>query len=130
VPGGVNVAGTHARLVSAGGGGFSVNEKLLPTAFKVAESNGDVTLPTAEDAVAVNVPVLEPEATFTEEGTVTAALPLVSATAVALSALALKVTVQVEVPGGVNVAGTHARLVSAGGGGFSVNGKLLPTAFK
>jgi hypothetical protein len=71
--------------------------------------------------LAVKLALLVPEAMVTVAGTVTAALPLVSATLVLLVAAAERVTVQVDVPGGVSVPGEQFRLDTVGGGAFSVN---------
>jgi hypothetical protein len=53
----------------------------------------------------------------TVAGTVTDPLPLDSATLVLVVAAAERVTVQVDVPGGVSLPGVQLRLDSTGGGG-------------
>jgi len=60
----------------------------------------------------VNVTLLSPEPILTLPGTLTLLLPLASVTAVALDAAAVRVAVQVDVPGPVTVAGEQARLLS------------------
>jgi hypothetical protein len=62
--------------------------------------------------VAVNVALLSPAPILTLPGTVTLALLLVMVTLVALEAAAVKVTVQVEVPGAFTVAGEQLRLLN------------------
>ena len=66
----------------------------------------EVTAPT----VAVNVALLSPEPIVTLPGTVMLTLLLTSATLEALEAAAVRVTVQVEVPGAFTVAGEQVRL--------------------
>ena len=61
--------------------------------------------------VAVKAALLSPEPTLTLPGTVTLALLLDSATLAALEVAAVKVTVQVEVPGPVTVAGEQVKLL-------------------
>ncbi len=62
--------------------------------------------------MAVNVALLRPVAILTLAGTVTLALLLDSVTLVALEAAAVKVAVQVEVPGAFTVAGKQVKLLS------------------
>ena len=61
--------------------------------------------------VAVNVALLSPAPILTLPGTVTFTLLLDSVTLVALEAAAVKVTVQVEVPGAFTVAGEQVKLL-------------------
>jgi len=72
----------------------------------------------------VKLALLAPEAMVTVAGTVTDALPLDSATLVLLVAAAERVTVQVDVPGGVKVPGEQLRLDTTAGGAFSVSVKV------
>ena len=67
---------------------------------------------TTAAAVAVNVAVFSPAAIFTFAGTVTLVLLLCSVTAMALEALAVRVTVQLAVPGEVTVPGEQLTLLS------------------
>jgi len=62
--------------------------------------------------VAVNVALLSPAPILTLPGTVTLALLLESVTLAALEAAAVKVAVQVEVPGAFTVAGEHVKLLN------------------
>ena len=62
--------------------------------------------------VAVNVALLSPAVILTLPGTVTLALVLDSVTLEVLDAAAVRVTVQVEVPGAFTVAGEQVRLLS------------------
>jgi len=72
----------------------------------------------------VKLALLAPEPMVTVAGTVTDPLPLDSATLVLLVAAAERVTVQVDVPGGVSVPGEQLRLDTVGGGAFSVKVKV------
>jgi hypothetical protein len=69
-------------------------------------------LETTAAAVAVNVALLSPAPIFTLPGTVTLVLLLNSATLTALETAAVRVTVQVEVPGAFTVAGEQVKLLS------------------
>jgi hypothetical protein len=62
--------------------------------------------------VAVNVALLSPEPILTLAGTVTLALLLDSVMLVALEAAAVRVAVQVEVPGAFTVAGEQVKLLN------------------
>jgi hypothetical protein len=62
--------------------------------------------------VAVNVALLSPLAILTVPGTVIFALLLASVTLAALEAAAVKVAVQVEVPGAFTVAGEQLKLLN------------------
>ena len=68
----------------------------------------DVTAAT----VAVNVALLRPDAILTLAGTVTLVLLLDSVTLVELAAAAVKVAVQVEVPGAFTFAGEQVKLLN------------------
>ena len=116
LPGGVNVPGLHARLLSVGVGGFSVSVAVFDVPFHVAVNTGETVALTALAALAVKVVLVAPVPIVTDPGTVTAALPLDRLTTVLPVAALLNVTVQVELPGGVNVPGLHARLLSVGVG--------------
>jgi hypothetical protein len=62
--------------------------------------------------VALNVALLRPDAILTLAGTVTLVLLLDRATLVELAAAAVKVAVQVEVPGAFTVAGEQVKLLN------------------
>ena len=62
--------------------------------------------------MAVKVALLSPAPMFTLEGTVTLVLLLESAMLAALGAAAVRVTVQVDVPGAFTVAGEQLKLLS------------------
>ena len=62
--------------------------------------------------VAVNVALLSPAVILTLPGTVTLVLVLDSVTLEVLDAAAVRVTVQVEVPGAFTVAGEQVRLLN------------------
>ena len=68
--------------------------------------------------------LLAPEAMVTVAGTVTDPLLLDSATLVLVVVAAERVTVQVDVPGGVSVPGVQLRLDTVGSGAFSVSVKV------
>lgn len=87
---------------------LSVND--CETPLKVAV-NRALWLEVTAATVAVNVALLSPVAILTLPGTVTLALPLVSVTLAALETAAVKVAVQVEVPGPVTVAGKQVKLL-------------------
>ena len=65
-----------------------------------------------EATVAVNVALLRPDAILTLAGTVTLVLLLDSVTLVELAAAAVKVAVQVEVPGAFTFAGEQVKLLN------------------
>ena len=117
VPGGVSVPGEQFRLDTVGGGAFNVNVNVRELLFRLAVSRAEVFVLTAEDALAVKLAVLAPEAMVTVAGAVTDALPLDRATLVLLVAAAERVTVQLDVPGGVSVPGEQLRPDTTGGGG-------------
>ena len=81
-------------------------------------------VPTAYGALAVKLALLAPEVMVTVAGTVTDALPLDSATLVLLVATAERVTVQVELLGGVKVPSEQLRPDTIGDGAFSVSVKV------
>jgi len=112
VAGGVRLEGLHVRLESVGVAValFRVNVKFLEPPLKLAVSKAELLALTAVGALAVNVALLEPAETVTDDGTLTDALPLVSATLVEVVTAALKFTVQDDVAGGVRLAGVHVRL--------------------
>ncbi len=112
VAGGVRLAGVHDRFESVGvtDGLFRVRVKFLELPFRLAVSRAVVFALTAVGALAVNRALLDPAETVTDGGTITDALPLVSATLVAPATAPLKFTVQDDVAGGVKLAGLHVRL--------------------
>jgi len=104
------VEGVQASALScAGAAALSVKvcERPLSVAVKRAVWS-EVTAPT----VAVNVALLSPLPIITLPGTVTLALLLASVTLVALDAAAVKVAVQVEVPGAFTVGGEQLKLLN------------------
>jgi hypothetical protein len=120
LPGGVKVAGMHVRLPSTGGAGaLSARVAVFAVPFKVAVSSAEPFALTAAAALAVNVALDVPVPIVTDAGTVTAAFPLERLTLAGLVAAMLRLTVQMEVPGGVNVLGAHVRLESTGTGAAS-----------
>ena len=126
LPGGVNVPGVHARLDSTGGAGASsVRVAVFDVPFQVAVSSAEPFALTAAAALAVNVALDFPVPIVTDAGTVTAALPLDRLTLVALVATFVRLTVHVELPGGVNVPGVQLRLESTGAGAFRVRVAVL-----
>jgi hypothetical protein len=111
VAGGVKLAGVHVRIESVGvaDGLFKVSVKFLELLFRVAVSRAEPLALTADGALAVNPALLAPDATVTDDGTLTDVLPLVSATLVEPATAALKFTVQDDVAGGVKLEGVHVR---------------------
>ena len=131
LPGGVKVAGMHVRLPSTGGAGaLSARVAVFAVPFKVAVSSAEPFALTAAAALAVNVALDVPVPIVSDAGTVTAALPLDRLTLTGLIAKAVKLTVQVEVPGGVNVFGVQLRLESTGAGALSVRVAVLDVPFQ
>jgi hypothetical protein len=116
VPGGVRLAGVHVRFESAGVAAalFKVSVKVLETPLILAVSRAEPLALMAVGALAVNPALLAPAEIVTDDGTLTDALPLVSATLVEVTTAALKFTVQDDVAGGVRLAGVHVMLESAG----------------
>src|SRR5258708_29993731 len=91
------------------------SEKFLEFPLKVAVSMAELLAFTAAGALAVKPILLAPDPIMTDSGTLTAGLPLLSETLVALAAAALRLTVHEAVPGGVRLAGVHTRFESTGG---------------
>jgi hypothetical protein len=116
LPGGVNVAGAHVRLERTGTGAFRVSVAVFDVPLNVAVNTADVVALTAAAALAAKVVLLAPVPTVTDAGTETAAFPLDRLTLIGLNAALVRLTVQVELPGGVNVVGEHVRLESVGAG--------------
>jgi hypothetical protein len=79
--------------------------------FKVAVSSA-IWLEVTAATVALKVPLLSPAAILTLAGTVALALLLSSVTLETLEAAAVNVTVQVEVPGALTVAGEQVKLLN------------------
>ena len=73
---------------------------------------------------------MAPVPIVTDPGTVTAAFPLDRLTTVLAVAALLSVTVQVEFPGGVNVPGLQARLLSTGTSGLRVKVAVFDVPFQ
>ena len=130
VPGGVRLAGVHVRFESTGVAAlFKVSVKVLEVPLILAVSRAEPVALTAVGALAVNPAVLAPAETVTDGGTLTDALPLVSATLVEVATAAVKFTVQDDVAGGVKLEGVHVTLESAGAAAalFKVSVKVLET---
>ena len=125
--GGVTVVGLQLTPESTTDG-VRVNPNVLETPFNVAVMVAVVLLVTeVVDTVKVVVDALA----LTTAGEVTVADPLLldTVTFVADGALPLKVIVQVELVGGVTLAGLQDRLVSVGTGGNSVTVAVLEAPF-
>ena len=107
-------------------------EKFLEFPLKVAVSMAELLAFTAAGALAVKPILLAPDPIMTDSGTLTAGLPLLSETLVALAAAALRLTVHEAVPGGVRLAGVHTRFESTGGppGAFKDSVKFIETPFR
>jgi hypothetical protein len=112
VPGGVKLPGAQVRLERVIVG-VRVSEKVFETPFRVAVITAVVLLLTVE-VVTVKLALKEPELTVTEAGTRAEVLPLESDTLVLLGTLPLMVTVQVELVGGVTLAGVQVRFERVG----------------
>ena len=82
-----------------------------------------VSLVTALAAETVKLVVDEPALIVTGEETVAAPLLLDTATLMALTAFPLRLTVQVEFPGAMKLAGVHVRFDRTGTGGNSVHSR-------
>jgi primosomal replication protein N len=121
LPGGVNVLGEQMRLESTGTGALSVRVVVLELPLSTAVKSAEVLALTAAGALAVNVVLVTPEPIVTKEGNPTAGLPLDKLTLVALVAGFVRLTVHVELPGGINVLGAHVKLERTGAGGFRVS---------
>lgn len=93
-------------------------EKLRDTLLRVAVSVTEVLEVTAVGALAVKAALEFPVAIETELGTVTDPLLLESPTLTFDVAAPLRLTVHVDVPGGVNPAGEQLRFESAGPTGW------------
>ena len=125
----VTVLGLHATDDTAGCATWAVvrpSEKFLEFPLRLAVSMAEPLAFTATGALAVKPALPAPDPMVTESGTLTAALPLLSETLVALVAAALRLTVHEAVPGGVRLAGVHDRFESTGGppAAFNVSVKL------
>ena len=110
----------HVRLPSkacARRYALRVRVAVLDAPFQVAVSSAEAFAVTADEALAVNVALDFAAGIVTDDGTVTAALPLDRLTLVIPVATFVRATVQVELPGGVKMAGMHVRLPSTGGAG-------------
>ena len=104
-------------------------EKFRELPFRDAVITAVVSLLTADGALTVKFAVEEPAFTVTGEATVAAPLLLDTVTLMLLTALPLKLIVQVELPGAVMLAGVHVRFDRTGMGGSSVSAKVLDTPF-
>jgi hypothetical protein len=124
VTGGVTLAGLQL-IPESTMAGVSVSENVCETPLKVAVITAVVLLLT-DDVVTVKFAVDDPGFTVTVPGTVADGLPLDNVTLVLLGAFPLNVTVQVDVTGGVTLAGLHVRLVSVGTGWLIVTTALPP----
>jgi hypothetical protein len=112
VAGGDKLPGTQFRLDSAGAA-VRVSEKVFDNPLCVAVITAVVLLLTVE-VVTVKLALGEPELTVTDAGTLAEVLPLESDTLVLLGTLPLMVTVQVELVGGVTLAGVQVRFERVG----------------
>jgi len=120
----------HRMLESVGVavGLFKFSVKFLEVPFRLAVSRAVPFEFTADGAFAVNPALLEPAETVTDVGTLTDALPLVSATLVAPATAPLKFTVQDDVAGGVKLEGVHVRLDTVRSGWVIVMVVPVPVA--
>jgi hypothetical protein len=116
VAGGVRLEGEHVTLESAGAAValFKVSVKVFELPPMLAVSRAEPVALTAVGALAVNPALLAPAETMTDAGTLSDALPLVSATLVEVVTAALKFTVQDDVAGGIRLAGVQVRLETVG----------------
>jgi hypothetical protein len=113
IPPGLSVVGRQLRDERATGA-VNPSENVRETPLRVAVKVALVSVETAA-AVAVNVAVVNPALTVTEAGTVTEALLLDRLTlAPPAGAAAVRVTVQVLVPGVTTEAGVQLRLAGCG----------------
>lgn len=131
----VTVLGLHTTDDTAGCVAWAVvkpREKFLEFPLRLAVNMAVLLAITAAGALAVKPALLAPDPIATESGTLTAVLPLLSETLVALVAAALRLTVHEAVPGGVRLAGVHDRFESAGGppGAFKVSVKFTEALFR
>jgi hypothetical protein len=129
-------AGLHdsEEIVNADVGADSVRTMVLLTPLRVAVMEALVAAVTLL-AVALNGAELAPAGTVTEAGVVRFALLLDSATAAAVAAAPVRVTVHDEEPGAVIVTGEHETPLSAADGAtavmvppFPVTGSVEPSA--
>jgi hypothetical protein len=116
VAGGVRLEGEHVTLESAGAAValFKVSVKVFELPPMLAVSRAEPVALTAVGALAVNPALLAPAETMTDAGTLSDALPLISATLVEVVTAALKFTVQDDVAGGIRLAGVQVRLETVG----------------
>jgi len=129
----VTVVGEHTREATPGCVTlFAVRliEKLSEVPLRVAVITAVVLLATADGAFTVKFAVEEPAATVTGEETVAEPVLLETVTLILLDALPLSVMVQVELPGGVKLAGVHVRFDSTGTPGSRVTEAVLETPLK
>jgi hypothetical protein len=129
------VLGLHTTDETAGCVTWAVvkpREKFLEFPLRLAVNMAEPLAFTAAGALAVKPALPAPDPIVTESGTLTAALPLLSETLVALVAAALRLTVHEAVPGGVRLAGAQDRLESTGGppGALKVSVKFTETLFR
>ena len=89
-------------------------EKLRTFPLRLAVMVAEELDVTADGAEAVKFALACPDEMDTDAGTERAALLLAKLTLVALVAAALRLTVHDELPGGVKLAGLHARFESTG----------------
>jgi hypothetical protein len=104
------VEGAQASDVSCAGA-LALRVKVWEAPLRVAVRRA-VWLEVTAATVAVNVALLRPDAILTLAGTVTLVLLLDSVTLVELAAAAVKVAVQVEVPGAFTFAGEQVKLLN------------------
>jgi len=88
--------------------------------FKEAVITAVVLLVTAAGADTVKLVAEEPAPIVTGEATVAELLLLDTVTLIALDAFPLRLTVQVELPGAMKLAGVHVRFERTGVGGNNV----------
>jgi len=110
----------------------SPREKFLEFPLRLAVSRAELLAVTAFGALAVKPMLVAPDPIVTDGGTVTAELPLLRETLVALVAATLRLTVHEAVPGGVRLVGVHVRFDSTGGppGAFKASVKFTETPFR
>jgi hypothetical protein len=103
-----------ALMLNVATAAFNCNEKVLETVPAIADSVTFCVVLT-DETVAVKLPTAEPDATVTDDGTVTAALLLERPTVnPPLAAAAFRVTVQESVPAPVMDELMHVSAVSTG----------------
>ena len=108
----MTVLGLHTRDETPGCAWAVVKprEKLREFPLRVAVSVTEPLALTAAGALAVKPALLAPAETVTDGGKVTDELLLANATLVELATAPLKLTLHVDVDGGVRFAGLHVRL--------------------